>query len=34
MEALAHPATLGSGVALGFMLVFAAAIVARRVKPE
>jgi hypothetical protein len=34
IEALAHPATVGSVVALGFMLVFAAAVVARRVKPE
>jgi len=34
MEALAHPATTGSLFALGFMLVFAAAIVARKVKPE
>jgi hypothetical protein len=34
IEALAHPATAGSLVALGFMLSIAAVIVARRVKPE
>jgi ABC-2 type transport system permease protein len=34
MEALAHPATAGSIVALGAMLAMAVAVVARRVKPE
>ena len=34
IEALAHPATAGSIVALGFMLAIAVGIVARRVKPE
>ena len=34
IEALAHPATVGSIVALGFMLTSAVVIMARRVKPE
>ena len=34
IEALAHPATAGSIVALGLMLAIAVGVVARRVKPE